>query len=68
MEQNRTDLQSVLPGESLLTKRARERLHGQMNLLVSFQVVVPVEALYALVALEGSILRCLMRMRLAIDM
>lgn len=36
---------------------AGERLHRQMDPFMSLQVVVPVETLRALVALEGSVVR-----------
>lgn len=61
-----TNLQRILPRESLFTKGTRKRLDSQMNLLVSFQVVVPVEALGTLVALEGPVLVCLRLVRVAI--
>lgn len=50
-----THLKRVLSRETLITVGARERLHGQMNSLVAFQIVIAIEALWALVALEWSI-------------
>ena len=41
--------------------RARERLHGKMDSLVPLQIVISVEALWALVALEWPVVRgCLL--------
>jgi hypothetical protein len=51
----RTYLQCVLAREALVTVGARERLHGQVNPLVALQVMIPVEALGALITLEWSI-------------
>jgi len=51
-------LESVLAGEALVAVVAWERLHSQVNALVSFQIVIAVEALRALVAFEWSIIRC----------
>lgn len=48
-------LQGILSRETLITMGARERLHGQMDSLVAFQIVIAIEALWALVALEWSI-------------
>lgn len=56
-----THLQSVLPGEALLAKCARERLHREVNPLMPLQVVIPVEALRALVALERAVLLRVLR-------
>lgn len=47
-------LQCVFPREALVTVVAWERLDGEMDSLMPFQVVVPVEALRTLVALEWS--------------
>jgi len=46
-------LQSVLPAEALVTVSAGEGLDSQVDPLVPLEVVVPVEALRALVTLEG---------------
>ncbi len=51
-EDRHAHLQSVLAREALVAVAARERLHRQMYPLVPLQVVIPVEALRALVALE----------------
>jgi hypothetical protein len=48
-------LQGVLSGEALVAVGAWKRLDCQMNPLVSLQVVVAVEALRALIALEWSV-------------
>lgn len=55
-----TNLQSVLAREALLAVAARERLHRQVDALVALQVVVPVEALGALVALERTVVLLLL--------
>jgi len=54
----KTYLERVLSREALVAVSAWERLDGQMDSLVSFQVVVAVEALWALIALEGSVVGC----------
>jgi hypothetical protein len=51
-----THLQGILAREALLAVAAGKRLHGQMDPFVAFEVVVPVEALRTLVALEGTLL------------
>jgi len=48
-------LQSVLSAEALLAIAAWERLDGKVDPLVSLQIVVSVETLGTLVALEGSV-------------
>jgi hypothetical protein len=48
-------LECVLPRKALVAMVARERLDSQMYPLVSLQVVVPVEALWTLVAFERPI-------------
>ena len=48
-------LQCILAREAFIAMMAGERLHGQMDPFMSFQVVVPVETLRTLVALEGSV-------------
>jgi len=56
-------LQCVFAREALVTVAAREWLDCQMNALVSLQVVITVEALNTLVALERTIVqrvRCLL--------
>ena len=58
-----TYLQGVLSREALVAVGARERLDCQVNPLVSLQVVVAVEALRALVALEWSVGRGRLLMR-----
>lgn len=53
-------LESVFSRKALLAVAAWERLYGEMDPLVAFQVVVSVEALRALVAFEWTVvLRCL---------
>lgn len=48
----RTYLQRVLAREALIAVRAGERFHGQMNPLMTLEIVVAVEALRTLVAFE----------------
>lgn len=48
-------LQRILPREALLAVPARERLHRQMDPLMSLQIMIPVEALRTLIALERPI-------------
>lgn len=55
MSSRDTHLQCVLPREALLAMIARERLDRQMDPLMPLQIVVAVEALRALVALERTI-------------
>lgn len=50
-----TYLEGVFPGEALVAVSAREGLDGKMDALVSFQIVVAVEALRALVASERTL-------------
>lgn len=51
-----TNLEGVLPGEALVAGTAGKRLDGHVDLLVPLQIVVPVESLGALVALERALL------------
>lgn len=63
-------LQRIFARETLVAVTARERLDRQVDPLMTLQVVVPVEALRALIALERAIVRwCLVgsRMCLAVD-
>ena len=54
-------LQGVFSREALVTVGAWKRLDCQVDPLVSFQVVVPIEALGTLVALEWPVVRsCLL--------
>jgi hypothetical protein len=54
-------LQGVFSREALVTMGAWKRLDCQVDSLVSFQVVVPIEALGALIALEWPVVRsCLL--------
>jgi hypothetical protein len=48
-------LERVFPRETLVAVGAREGLHGEMDSLMPLQVMVPVEALRALVALERTV-------------
>lgn len=48
-------LQCILARETLVAMRAREWLHRQVNPLMPFQVMVPVEALRALVTFKWPI-------------
>jgi len=50
-------LKSILSRKALVAVTAWERLDGQMDSLVSLEIVVAVEALGALVASEWSIVR-----------
>ena len=52
----RTNLQCIFPREALLAMAAREWLDCQMDSLVSLQVVIAVEGLWALIALEGAVI------------
>lgn len=45
-------LQCILAGKTFIAMRTWKRLHRQMYALMSFQVVIPVEALRALITLE----------------
>ena len=49
-----THLQGIFPREALITVVAWERLPREMDPLMALQVVIPVEALRALIALERS--------------
>jgi hypothetical protein len=64
----RSYLQSILAGETLVTMTARERLNRQMDALMALQVVIAVEALWALIALEGTVImrRLLSLMRVVV--
>lgn len=55
-----TNLQGILAREALLAVAARERFDRQVDPLVPLQVVVSVEALRALVALEGPVVLLLL--------
>lgn len=47
-----TNFESVLSREALVTMATRKGLHSQMNALVPLEIVVTVETLRALIALE----------------
>ena len=49
--------QGVLPGEALVAMIAREWLDRKMDPFVSFQVVISVKALWALVTSKWSFIR-----------
>lgn len=51
-----TNLQCIFPAEALVAVVAREGLDRQMDPLVALQVVVAIERLRALVALEGPLM------------
>lgn len=51
-----THLQCVFTAEAFVAVVARERLDRQMDPLVALQIVIAVERLGALVALEGSLM------------
>lgn len=48
-------LESVLAGEAFVAVAAGERLDGKMDALVALEIVIPVEALRALIASEGPV-------------
>ena len=50
-----TNLEGVLAREALVAMTAWERLDSQVNSLVSLQIMIPVEALWALIASKGSV-------------
>jgi len=50
-------LQRVLARKALVAMTAREWLYGKMYPLVSLQIVVSVEALWALIATERAVVR-----------
>jgi hypothetical protein len=50
--EGRSNLQCILAGKTFIAMRTWKRLHRQMYALMSFQVVIPVEALRALITLE----------------
>jgi hypothetical protein len=50
-----TYLEGVFPREAFVAVRARERLDGEMDALVALQIVVSIEALGTLIALEWSV-------------
>ena len=54
-KERKTYLQSVLPAEALFAVAAWERLDSKVDPLVPLQVVVSVETLRALIALEGTV-------------
>lgn len=47
-----TNLESIFSGEAFVTESARKRFNRQVNSFVSFQIVIAIEALRALIALE----------------
>jgi len=53
-----TYLERVLSREALVTVAAREWLDGQVDSLVSLQIMVAIETLWALIALERSVVGC----------
>jgi len=55
-----TNLQCIFPRKALLAMAARERLHCQMDPLVSLPIVVAVERLWALITFEGSVILLLL--------
>ncbi len=65
-QEEHTHLQGILPAETLVAEAAGEGLHGQVDALVALEVVVPVEGLGALVALEGPLLLRLLLRALAV--
>lgn len=50
-----TYLQRIFPTEALIAVQTRERLHSQMDPLMPLEIVIPVEALRALIAFEGAV-------------
>jgi len=52
---DKTYLERILPREAFVAVIARERLDSKMDPLVPLQIVIPVEALGALIALERSV-------------
>lgn len=50
-----TNLQSIFPRETLLAVIAREGLDGQVDPLMTLQVVIPIEALRTLITFEGAV-------------
>jgi len=55
-----TYLECVFSREALVTMCAGEGLNCQMNSLMTLEIMIPVEALWALVALERSVVRSLL--------
>lgn len=49
----KTHLERIFARETLLTVSTWERLYSEMNTLMSFQIVIAIEALRTLVAFEG---------------
>lgn len=58
-------LEGILSRKALVAMGAGERFHCQMNTLVAFQIMVSVEALRALIALEWPIIGGLLLRRVA---
>jgi hypothetical protein len=56
VEGGSTNLEGVLPGEALVAGTAGKGLDGHVDLLVPLQIMVPVEPLRTLVALERALL------------
>jgi hypothetical protein len=56
----RTNLQCIFSREALLTVPTRERLHCQMDSLMTLQIVIAIKGLGTLVAFEGSIILLLL--------
>lgn len=48
-------LESILAREAFIAVTARERLDSQVDTLVALQIVISIEALWALIALERAI-------------
>lgn len=59
-------LQCIFPRKALLAVAAGERLHGQVNSLVAFQIMIAVEGLGALIAFEGSVVLLLLAGMMAV--
>lgn len=49
-----TNLESVFSRETLLAMPTRKRLDGKMYPFMSLEVMIPVETLWTLIALEGT--------------
>jgi hypothetical protein len=63
-EDEKTHLERVFPREALITMSTREWLHRQVNSLMALEIMIPVEALRALVTLERPIVMRWCRLRL----
>lgn len=60
-------LQRVFTRKALVAVTAWERLHGQVNPLVALQIVIAIETLWALIALEWTVVRrCLVGSRMCL--